>query len=121
MKLAKIASMLLIIGLGTDSRACPEESVTIGPYHVQTIKGTIEPYDGSNYEELTITFVVKERDTEKTWSVPVHRNGEFLLVVPKGEYNFTIRVEQFLFTITGKIVVDDEGKTTPILIRPPWC
>jgi len=121
MKQAKILFTLLVLVLAGDSQACPETILRIGPYHLQTIKGTVEPLDGSNYDELTITFVVQERDTDKTWNVPVHRNGEFLLVLPKGEYNFTIRVEQFLFTIVGKITVDDEGDTNPVAIRPPWC
>jgi len=121
MKLAKIIVMLLVVALADDSHACPKETVTIGPYHLQTIKGTVAPLDGSNYDELTISFVVHERDTGKTWNVPVHRNGQFLLVLPKGEYNFTIRVEQFLFTIVGKITIDDEGDAKPVEIRPPWC
>jgi hypothetical protein len=102
-------------------RACPNETVTIGPYHVQTVKGTIEPLDGSNYDELPITFLLRERGTENTWPVRVHRNGQFLLVVPKGVYDFTIRVEGFLFTVLGEITVDGDGSTEPIDIRPPWC
>lgn len=120
MKIATILSALLALGLATDVRACLEETVTIGPYHLQTVKGTIEPFDGANFDELTITFVLKDRDG-RTWSVPVHRNGEFLLVVPNGEYDFTIRVEQFLFTLVGTITVDDDGGSDPITIRPPWC
>jgi hypothetical protein len=121
MKPATILLTLLLLTPARTSWACPNETVTIGPYHVQTIKGTIEPLEGSTYDELPITFTVKERGAEKIWTVPVHRNGEFLLVVPKGEYDFAIRVEGFLFTIVGTITVDDEGETEPIAIRPPWC
>ena len=112
---------LLLLTLARASWACPSETVTIGPYHVQTIKGTVEPLEGSTYDELPITFTVQERGTEKVWTVPVHGNGDFLLVVPKGEYDFRIRVEGFLFTIVGRITVDDEGETGPIAIRPRWC
>jgi hypothetical protein len=96
MKQLKILFTLLVLALAGKSLACPEETVTIRPYHLRTIKGTIEPPDGGNYDELKINFVVQERDTDRTWKVPVHSNGDFLLVLPKGEYNFTIRVEQFL-------------------------
>jgi hypothetical protein len=122
MKLLSILFILLLLMPGCASLACPNETVTIGrPYHVQTIKGTIEPPDGSSYDELPITFTVKQRGAEKTWVVPVHGNGDFLLVVPKGVYDFTIRVEGFLFTIVGTFLVGDEGETEPIAIRPPWC
>lgn len=121
MKQATILFTLFLFTLARANRACPSEIVTIGPYHVQTIKGTIEPPDGSTFDELPITLMVHERGTENTWMVPVHGNGDFLLVVPKGEYDFTIHVEGFLVTLVGNITVDDEGDTKPIAIQTSWC
>jgi hypothetical protein len=121
MKPATIVFTLLLLIPARANWACPEETVTVGSYHLQTIKGTIEPLEGSTYDELPIMFTAQERGAEKIWTVPVHSNGDFLLVVPKGEYDFTIRVEGFLFTIVGTITVDDEGERQPIAIRPPWC
>ena len=121
MKQATIVFTLLLLMPARASWACPNETVTMGPYHVQTVKGTIEPLDGSTYDELPVTFTLREQGTEKTRTVTVHGNGDFLLVVPKGEYDFTIRIHGFLFTIVGMITVDDEGETKPIAIRPPWC
>lgn len=121
MKQATILFTLLLLIPARTNWACPNETVTIGPYHVQTVKGTIEPLDGGTFDELPVTFTLRERGTEKTWRVTVHGNGDFLLVVPKGEYDFTIRINGFLLTLVGMITVDDEGETKPIVIRPPWC
>lgn len=104
--------------------ACPVETVDVGTLEVQSFVGRVlPPYDEQNLHVVVdFSLTDHERPEAERWVVPVQPNGEFILALPKGVYDFRIKVDGFLFTLVGKIAVGQSSDApTRLIIRPPWC
>lgn len=103
--------------------ACPQETVTCGPFEVRQMKGKIEPPYNEAILPTEMVFVIRAKGEDKSERrVQVQSDGTFIIGVPEGRYEFEIKAEGFLFTLVGEVIVSLEAKDEQsILISPPWC
>ena len=118
-------AVALACGSATVGRACPEIVVDHGTFEATAFEGRlVPPWEGEELPEVEIEFLIHEQGDEKSEAqrVPVERNGEFFLALPEGTYEFTVRVEEYFFTIVGVVVIDAETEESdPIELHGHWC
>lgn len=115
---------LLFLLVTLPAQACPEETVDYGKFKLWQLSGRLLSYEGE--ESLPsdhVDFVVrKPGEEDSAQKVTVSPTGEFTLGLAPGTYEFTIKVEGFLFTMIGVIeITPDASADEPLTIRPPWC
>lgn len=119
-----IIVLAVTVALPLPLLACPEETVHYPPFTVSEFGGRILPLDGEELLPGTkVTFILREKREEdaKTWEVPVQADGRFLLGLPDGQYEFTIKVEGFLFTLKGDVTIRRDADAASMEIPAPWC
>ena len=118
-----LAGMLFLL-VALPAQACPQETVDYGKFTLRQLSGRLLSYEG---EELlpsdNVDFVVrKPGEEDSAQQVTVSPNGVFTLGLAPGTYEFTIKVEGFLFTMVGIIEIDPDASVEESLtLRPPWC
>lgn len=105
--------------------ACPEETVDYGTFKLRQLSGKLIA-DGDDFLLLGehIHFIIRKQgdDDSAKRRVAVAPNGEFLVALPPGTYDFTIKVDGYLFTAIGVVVIDpDASATESMTFRLPWC
>ena len=122
----RVFLVVLTTVLGTESLfACPQETVTYGPFTTRELRGRILPmHDEELLPGTKVTFVLHEkgRENAEVREVTVAADGRFVLGLPEGVYEFTIKIEGFLFTLVGEVTISvSADPERSIEIRPPWC
>jgi hypothetical protein len=121
-----LSALTAITLLGTQPvLACPEETITQGPFTVRQFKGRILPLgDDELLPHTPVQFTVREKDNEHTdrWDVPVAADGTFQVGLRDGVYEFTVHVDGYLFTLVGDVTISsDAAAENTIMLYPNWC
>ena len=125
--LARVQAVVVLFALALVGPAisCPQETVEYPSVTLHRFAGRIVPPEGNQVVPGgSITFVVREKGRRKAAPVrvPVKVTGEFDLALRPGNYEYSLQIDGYLFTLVGEVLVSRRADTAQRLIfQPPWC